>query len=216
MKNINEEELFLERKIRFVEKEFETGFHSYQRVEAKVANLRQWTVTINLGFFIYMATYDKNLAVLTIVISVCMIIMLLLELRSRSSMAFDKKNIIEIEEIYHLEKLEEYLNRIKEYRFREEKLQKLSAPQKLICYLKSLCKGEVLVWYGMWLLIWSIFIFILRTETMIKNYWAILSIFVILASLFSYLLFNYFIRDFIHSRQSRSVADIKLIESNND
>ena len=115
-----------------------------------------------------------------------------------------------------MEKLEEYLNRIKEYWFREEKLQKLSDQQKLICYLKSLCKGEVLVWYGMWLLIWSIFIFILRTETMIKNYWAILSIFVILASLFSYLLFNYFIRDFIHSRQSRSVADIKLIESNND
>lgn len=192
MENLSEEDFFIERKIRYVDKEFETGFNSYQRVEAKVATLHQWTVTINLGFIIYMATYNNHLTHLSIILMGCMIIFLLLELRARSSMAFDKTNILEIEDICNEKTRSKYIKRIQEYKFREEKLKELIACQKFKCYFCSVKKGEVIVWYSMWFLIWVIFIFLMRHSWFVKNIWIVAPIALAFFVFYIFLICKYF------------------------
>ena len=194
MGNSSERDYFIERKILYVDKEFETGFSSYQRVESKVTNLRQWTVTINIGLIIYMATYNNHITHLSIILLGCMIIFLLLELRARSSMAFDKKNILEIESICNEQKQSEYINRIINYKFRDEKLKELTAVQKFKCYFGAIKKGEVIAWYSMWFYIWSLFIFFMRHSWFVENLRIIVIVAIIILILYLRLIYKYFMR----------------------
>jgi len=164
-------DLYFVRKEKFVHKEFDTGFNSYQRLEGKIGNVRQWTITINVGFAVYVLSENKNLIMLFLVITIFMLILLLLELRTRSSMAFDKGNILKLERLFDEKNNEMYRKCVEEYKFRDERLSELTAITKLKHYFCSFFKGEVIVWYGMWILIWTSLIITLRWHWFKINLW---------------------------------------------
>ena len=191
MKNQNED-FYFKRKEKFVEKEFDTGFSSYQRNECKVSNLRQWTVTINVGFVLYVITNNNNMLLLTIVVLVFMLILLLLELRTRSSMMFDKTNILDLERLIDEKNYDLYYKSILDYRFRDDRLRDLTAFTKLKHYLNAFKKAELIVWYGMWAIIWISIIIYLRWSWFSLHLWIPIGIASLYLVIFSYMIFKYF------------------------
>jgi hypothetical protein len=161
----NQRKILFERKEKLVIKEFDTGFSNYQKLEGKVANLRQWTITLNVAFVLYTLERCNTILPVLIVVSLFMIIILVHELRERASMKFDKQNILLIEQMFDTTEQENYENKIINYKFRDEVISKLDAKTKLKHYWSSIHKGEVIVWYGMWLVVWTILILIKRWTT---------------------------------------------------
>jgi hypothetical protein len=76
---------------------------------------------------------------------------LLLELRERSSMSFNKKDVIDIERIFMEKDQARYKALIGAYEFRDLRLSRLSRLRKLLHLIKSLKHWTVLLWYSFWL-----------------------------------------------------------------
>jgi len=177
MEDKNAKRLFFERKEKLVLKEFDTGFSSYQKIENKVSSLRQWTITINVGFVIFTLDKCNTLTPELIVIFLFMFIILVHELRERASMKFNKNNILELEKIFNINDQEQYERKILDYKFRDEIISQLNAKTKLKHYWNSLHKGEVILWYGMWMIVWMILILIKRWNTIFSKIFSFNSIF---------------------------------------
>lgn len=83
-------------------------------------------------------------------------------------MKFDKDNILYLERIFSIYEQELYENKIVKYKFRDEVISGLNAKTKLKHYWNSIYKGEVIVWYGMWILVWITLILIKRWPTILS------------------------------------------------
>ncbi|MEI6556185.1 MAG: hypothetical protein WCL70_11395 [Paludibacter sp.] len=191
------EDLFFERKEMLVFKEFDTGFASYQKLEGKVASLRQWTITINVGFVLYLLSNNHNFKTMVAIIFIFMLIILILELRERSSMRFDKENILKLEKLFNEQNYSIYKTEIEKYTFRDLRLSNFSAKTKLRHYSKSMYKGEVIVWYGMWLLVWTGLVLIKRwswfnQEFILTRIWLLITILSVLFIFAMMLFYKYF------------------------
>jgi hypothetical protein len=77
---------------------------------------------------------------------------LLLELRERSSMRFNKKEVVEIQEIFMERDKGKYAERIDAYEFRDMRLNRLNRKEKLRHLIGSTKSGSVAVWYGFWII----------------------------------------------------------------
>jgi len=188
----NYDELYFKRKEEFVKKEFDTGFSSYQRLEGKVSSLRQWTITINVGFVLYILANNKNLLILLIAITIFMLILLLLELRTRSTMTFDKKNILLLEKMFNERDFNTYRQLIENYQFRDQRLTQLTALIKLRHCFCAILQGEVIVWYTMWGFIWAGLIIAIRFNWFITHIWIALLLIVPFIAITIYLIVKYF------------------------
>ena len=112
MEDKNNHKAFFERKEKLVLKEFDSGFSNYQKLEGKVASLRQWTITLNVAFVLYTLEKCNNLSPVLIVVFLFMLIILVHELRERASMKLDKDNILFLERIFSIYEQELYENKI--------------------------------------------------------------------------------------------------------
>ena len=195
---------FFVRKEKLVFKEFDSGFSNYQKLEGKVASLRQWTITLNVAFVLYTLEKCNNLSPVLIVVSLFMFIIMVHELRERASMKFDKDKILLLERNFDTNEQELYENKIIKYKFRDEVISGFDAKTKLKHYSNSIFKGEVIVWYGMWIIVWSVLIFIKRSATILSTsitvnqiiYITIISLFLIIGVLviLTYFKFRWLIR----------------------
>jgi len=165
----NTSKTFFERKEKLVLKEFDSGFSNYQKLEGKVASLRQWTITLNVAFVLYTLEKSNNILPVLIVVFLFMLIILVHELRERASMKFDKENILLLEQIFDTKDQEIYENKIIKYKFRDEVISGLDAQTKLKHYWISIYKGEVIVWYGMWIVVWTVLISMKRWTLIITT-----------------------------------------------
>ena len=86
-----------------------------------------------------------------------------IELRERSSMRFDKQEILQAKRIFMLENEEEDQNKITAYDFRDLKLVGIGRKAKLRYLLQSIWKPEVLFWYITWAVIWVV-IYIIKNR----------------------------------------------------
>ncbi|GEM_PF-2927178 len=168
MEEKNPHKAFFERKEKLVLKEFDSIFSNYQKLEGKVASLRQWTITLNVAFVLYTLEKSNNILPVLIVVFLFMMIILIHELRERASMKFDKENILLLEHIFNTKEQDLYENKIIEYKFRDEIISGLDAKTKLKHYWISIYKGEVIVWYGMWAVAWTVLILMKRWTTIMS------------------------------------------------
>lgn len=157
------DEIYLKRKENLVIKDFETAFRCYDKLVSKIASIRQWTVTVMIALIVYTLANDNILPNIIIPVVICFFAFLILELRERSSMRFDKQEILEMERIFMLKNNEEYQEGIAGYMFRDLKLCNLHRKSKLIHLIQSARKPEVIFWYSTWILVWFAII-------IIKNY----------------------------------------------
>lgn len=157
------DEIYLKRKENLVIMDFETAFRCYDKLVSKIANIRQWTITVMISLIVYTLANDNILPNIIFPVSICFFAFFILELRERSSMRFDKQEILEMERIFMLKNNEEYQEKIADYMFRDLKLGNLSRKYKLMHLIKSIRKPEVIFWYSTWILVWFAII-------IIKNY----------------------------------------------
>jgi hypothetical protein len=150
------DEIYFKRKENLVIKDFETAFKCYDKLVSKIASIRQWTVTIMVAMILYTFSDGNFLPNIIFPVFICFSAFLILELRERSSMRFDKQEILSTERIFMLEDNEEYQRKIHEYIFRDLKLGHLSRKSKLRHLIQSIRKPEVLFWYITWLIIWTV------------------------------------------------------------
>lgn len=158
---------YFQRKENIVIKDFETAFKCYEHLSSKVTTIRQWTVTLMLGIMgFYMAGYI-GLLDLIFLAGFCLVSFLILEIRERCSMKFDKDEILNLEEIFMLSNNEEYTKSIIDYEFRDLRLCKLSTPGKFKYYPVRKCikRLNVLSWYILWVIFLIIIISITNLRT---------------------------------------------------
>ena len=150
---------YFKRKENLVIKDFETAFKCYEKLLGKIANVRQWTVTVMVALIVFTLT-NKEFSVRDIIATVliCFCAFLILELRERSSMKFDKSVILEMETIFMIQDNDEYESKINEFKFRDLRLTDIKRRQKCFHLLRSLLKTEVLFWYLTWMIIWIVII----------------------------------------------------------
>jgi hypothetical protein len=155
------EDKFFMRKETLVMKDFDTAFSCYDKLVGKVMSIREWTVTVMIALIVFNLTYaDMELINTLITVAICMGAFLILELRERSSMKFDKAIILEMEQIFMNQDNNDYELKIKEFVFRDIRLCKLGRKAKIMHLIQSCKKPEVIVWYSTWVLIWVVIVLI--------------------------------------------------------
>ena len=150
---------YLKRKENLVIKDFESAFKCYEKLLGKIANVRQWTVTVMVALIVFTLTSkDFSLKDIIATVLICFCAFLILELRERSSMKFDKTVILEMERIFMIQDNDDYETKINEFKFRDLRLVDIKRKQRCLHLLRSLKKPEVIFWYGTWVIIWLVII----------------------------------------------------------
>lgn len=130
-------------------KDLDTAFSGYDRLVRQVNRIRTWTVTLLFAAVGIVVTGNapSNISI-TAPAFVGMIGFLVLELRERSSLLFNKNEVLNLERIFMISDNLVYEKEIWEYEFRDLRLAKLDRKQKLAHLLKASKNIQVLFWYG--------------------------------------------------------------------
>jgi len=95
------EKEYLDRKERAVMEDLKTAFTGYDRLVRQISEIRRWTVTVEVAAIgLVMSKQISSMAVFTVPATLALLAFMLLELRERSSMRFNKKEVLAIENIY--------------------------------------------------------------------------------------------------------------------
>lgn len=157
MKDNNE---YYKRKEIMVFKDFETAFTVYGNTLMKIANIRQWTVTIMVGLLVVLFTAIVDINQILIAVVFCLLAFLILELRERSSLKYNKKQVLYLETIFQIKDEAEYKKKIETYVFRDLKLRGYGRRKKIMHLFRSLKDIEFLVWMAFWVIVWTVFYFV--------------------------------------------------------
>lgn len=143
---------FLKRKEQAVIKDLDTAFIGYQRLVTQVNSVRNWTVTImaaSVGILLTKNTIAPNAVVATALVA--LFSFMLLELRERSSMSFNKRDVLNLQRVFMEGHDDSYNQSIRDYEFRDLRLSRLARHEKIKHLLRSAQNWQVLVWYIFWL-----------------------------------------------------------------
>ena len=150
----DEKNPYLERKEKAVLVDLETAFSGYERLVRQVNLIRAWTVALMvaaLGWLIaakppspYLVVYPSTAALFAF---------LVLELRERSSMRFNKTEVLNLQAILMIEDQGEYEKAIRAYRFRDLRLEHLTRAERLGHLVDSTFTPQVVFWYLFWALV---------------------------------------------------------------
>lgn len=138
-------------------KDFETAFTVYGNTLMKIANIRQWTVTIMVGLLVVLFTSIVNLSQILIAAAFCLFSFLVLELRERSSLKYNKKQVLYLEDIFQIKDEAKYREKIESYVFRDLKLKSYGRRKKIKHLFRSLKDIELIIWTVFWIAVWAVF-----------------------------------------------------------
>jgi hypothetical protein len=142
---------FISRKEKAIVEDLKTAFSGYERLVRQVNEIRRWIVTIQVAALgLLLSGALQRASVVLFPATLALVAFMLLELRERSSMRFNKKEVLTIEEILMLKNRAEYNKSVEEYRFRDLRLAKLDRALKLTHLVASLFDLSVVLWYGFW------------------------------------------------------------------
>jgi hypothetical protein len=157
---IGEGEIYLKRKESAVLKDLETAFAGYQRLIVQVNSVRTWTVTLmSASLALVLTSQSATPLFIAMIALVAIFAFSLLELRERSSMAFNKAEVLVIEKILMEKDQAKYANLIDQYEFRDLRLVKITRKEKLGHLIASARNWTVIVWYGFWVLLLCLALF---------------------------------------------------------
>jgi hypothetical protein len=145
------DEIYLRRKESAVLKDMESAFVGYQRLITQVNSVRTWTVTLmSASLALVLTSQTANPVYIATIALTALFAFSLLELRERSSMAFNKAEVLRIEKILMEIDQIKYASLIHQYEFRDLRLVRLSRKQKLRHLIASAKSWTVIVWYAFW------------------------------------------------------------------
>jgi hypothetical protein len=137
---------FARRKERAMEADLATAFSCYDRLKNQVLMIRGWMLLV-LTAFIGWKLRSPDFRWFAVVVFIGFFaLLLILELRERSSMSFNKKNVQEIQRIQMLEDEFEYIEELKKYKFRDFQLAELTRCKKIEHLRNSAKLPEVIFW----------------------------------------------------------------------
>lgn len=132
-------------------KDLETAFAGYQRLVTQVNSIRTWTVTIMSASIAL--TLTNNAIVPGAVIGTAFVALAafaLLELRERSSMSFNKNEVVNLERIFMIRDVVVYNSEIDQYVFRDIRLGRIARREKVRHLVRSTKNWNIVLWYGFW------------------------------------------------------------------
>ena len=145
---------FIERKEKAVIEDLKTAFSGYERLIRQVNLIRAWTVGLMVAALSWLVSGRPPSTVLVFIpAGVALFAFLVLELRERSSLKFNKSDVLRVEEILMLQDQTDYEQRLRDYEFRDIRLSKLTRADKIGHMLDSLFSPQIIFWYGFWLVI---------------------------------------------------------------
>jgi hypothetical protein len=145
------DEIYLKRKESAVLKDLESAFAGYQRLITQVNSVRTWTVTLmSASLALVLTSQTANPFYIAVIALIAIFAFSLLELRERSSMAFNKAEVLKIEQILMERDQKKYESLIVQYEFRDLRLVRLSRKEKLRHLVASARSWTVIIWYGFW------------------------------------------------------------------
>ena len=157
---MNASEIYLKRKEAAVLKDLEHAFSGYHRLITQVNSIRTWTVTLmSASLALVLTSQSANSLFIVMIALIAMFAFSVLELRERSSMAFNKGEVLSLEKILMETDQKKYETLIYQYEFRDLRLTRLTRKEKLKHLIASARSWTVFVWYGFWLLLLCLALF---------------------------------------------------------
>jgi uncharacterized membrane protein len=142
---------FLARKERAVAEDLKTAFSGYDRLVRQVGEVPTWTVTLEVAALGVLLSGKLAHAMASLVPAMlALAAFMILELRARSSMRFNKDEVMAIERIFMIGGQLPYAEAISKYEFRDLRLSNLSRATKLLHLSASAFDLNVGLWYGFW------------------------------------------------------------------
>lgn len=144
---------YLERKHNALVADLESAFAGYERLVGQVNSVRNWTIGVmvaSMGWFLSGTNPDPILILTLSGFALCGL--LILELRERSSMDFNKSEVLAIQKMLMIEDPSEYNQLLREYVFRDLRLSQLTRRKKMKHLVRSALQPQVLFWYGFWVI----------------------------------------------------------------
>lgn len=152
---------YFKRKDKLTIMNYETAFKCYDGLISKISSIRQWTITIMIALMIIILTNQVRLTSIMIPVIISLSTLLILELRARVSMNFNKNEILFLEKLFETSNEAEYKVKLKEYIFRDTRLvdiSKVGRVKQIRRFVRPVMKAEVLLWYGSWIIIWLLIV----------------------------------------------------------
>jgi hypothetical protein len=154
---------FLERKERAVMADLSTAFSGYERLVRQVNLIRAWTVALmgaSMGWIAVGRGPDP--ASVGLPAGVALLAFLVLELRERSSMRFNKAEVLALERMLMTDDQAQFEEELRAYEFRDLRLNRLPRLVKLRHLVRSVISPQVVFWYGFWVVMLTVGILYLR------------------------------------------------------
>lgn len=142
---------FTKRKEIALFKDLDTAFSGYERLIRQVNLIKAWTVTIMVACVGFLVS-GKAISTSSVLLPAFATLMgfLILELRERSSMSFNKLEVLNIQRILMIEDKRQYEKELREYEFRDLRLNKLERADKIKHFISSAKNVQVFFWYIFW------------------------------------------------------------------
>jgi hypothetical protein len=151
---VSEKDPYIARKEKALMTDLETAFSGYERLVRQVNLVRAWTVAIMVAALGWIVSREASTPHLVLYpASAALFAFLILELRERSSMRFNKSEVLKVQNILMIEDLVKYETELRAYKFRDLRLAELSRADKLGHLVDSAFNPQVFVWYGFWILV---------------------------------------------------------------
>jgi hypothetical protein len=142
---------YIARKERAIADDLKTAFSCNDRLIRHLGEIRRWTVTVEVAAL--GVALSGKLATLTVIMTVAVLSLLsflILELRERSSMRFNKGEVLRVEQIFMIKDPAEYARQVQEFEFRDLRLSKFDRATKLNHLFASVFDLNIGLWYGFW------------------------------------------------------------------
>jgi hypothetical protein len=142
---------YIERKEKALLLDLETAFSGYDRLVRQVNLLRAWTVATmvaTLGWIV--SAKHPNPHLILYPAGAALFAFAILDLRERSSMKFNKLEVLTVQQILMIEDATQFEKALRDYRFRDLRLSQLSRADKIGHLFESAFTPQVFFWYGFW------------------------------------------------------------------
>jgi hypothetical protein len=151
---VSDKDPYIERKEKALMTDLETAFSGYERLVRQINLVRAWTVALMvaaLGWIVSAKASAPDLVLYPA--AAALVAFLILELRERSSMKFNKSEVLKVQNILMIEDQTRYETELRAYKFRDLRLAEISRADKLGHLVDSIFNPQVFVWYGFWVFV---------------------------------------------------------------
>lgn len=134
-------------KVSIIAKELDTGFQVFNRMAIQLSTMHGWTLTLVFAYMTFLVSIKARNAWVLLPLAIFLILLMYLEAGHRRDMHSVRTSICKVEHIFMETDPVKFIKLVKEYEFRDIRVQTKPRPGPLQYLIGSKVKMKVFRWY---------------------------------------------------------------------